>query len=622
METSTLADWLSLLEAEDFIESAIENSDQQVELYSAFFKRDKEELDFFSRLGTSPYSLKQMSADFFRHVPAFLSFDVPAARATSLRADHPSATHQPLSMDAIDRQSYQICARVHQLRAKKEKDCLPTERDVHRYVHGQFARHLLPIHWLPEFCATHLGYSSPEEMRPLVADAVAGLLADSLHTIRQAIEGKRLFLYLNVAQEDYNRPEGVHHRRMDVFVGVLDDTEHKPPRHYLLKSVVLPKNDDDDNVISPGSSHLSCEQLMLAVLLESLNLLWPDSSWRTEAKPVDLLLTDIDLAAAAAGTGCCLSFSLPFIGQRLLAQLCRLSPLTFAGTVHLCQLEHLLRAVGRELNVWLKRDACRTYHFIGSFIGCIAHSEPPSFGRFFLRRCIDFFTAVKSSWSYQELVLHLRANFTLIQQTLCAFRTSFPSHNLWSTVAELSDVHFFEEFNTVAIVAHLSLLIHKYTGDQSLACFQREALLTEIMALLKTLTKNSAQVRRWAASSAAVGTFLLVANNYEALLESRTPLYDHLKATVLGGAISRQNSYPLTCELMRQFEVKSPAEDIFTVIYALHEAAQSAKVKRKRAQIEGNVRYRDYYYGDSSEGVELMSNHQQKKPVAAIEYRP
>lgn len=198
-------------------------------------------------------------------------------------------------------------------------------------------------------------------------------------------------------------------------------------------------------------------------------------------------------------------------------------------------------------------------------------------------------------------------------------------------------------------MAHLSLLIHKYTSatdrDSSSSTFSvssQEALLSEILALLQTLTENSSLVHRWASSSAAVSKLQIAIQSYQAVLKTSnsSATYGHLKRTLLGRTISQQGSFPLTRSLMRQFTVSPPVEDIFSVIYALQETAHYGKLVRKRAHIHANVRFRDYYYGDSEfsslnvppPSTLTLMNHQpqqqqqqqlQKKPIqpiTAIEY--
>lgn len=232
-----------------------------------------------------------------------------------------------------------------------------------------------------------------------------------------------------------------------------------------------------------------------------------------------------------------------------------------------------------------------------------------------------------------------------IQQTLCQFRTDRPSQDFWNAKAEISDIHFFDEFNTVAIMAQLSLLIFKYTSAterknvNTFSVSSQEALLSEIIVLLQTLTANSALVRPWASSSAAFSKLQTAIQSYQAVLKTSnsSASYGHLKRTLLGGTISQENFFPLTSSLMRQFTVARHAEDVFSVIYALQEAAHHGKLVSKRAHMHENVRFRDFYYGDSEtrlENVEppptLMMSHQpqqqqqqQRKPyqpLAAIEY--
>lgn len=258
MAISLPASWLNLLEAKDFIESAIDNNDQKVELFCCSSKKSiyPQELYFNMHNNHSSYNLKQVPVDFFRHVPQLLSFDVQQ-RTTNLDAQ--------MSMDAIDRQSYQICTKV-----VLHKKHFSTEQDIFKYLHRQFARHLLPLHWLPEFCASYLGYSSADEMRSTMAssDIIADLFSGSLQTIQQAIAGKRLFLCLIIADQDdhhHNHQNDLQSaQRVDVFVGLLDSGNQ---RLFLVKSVVIPKKAD---VFATETNDQTYEKLVLAVLLESL----------------------------------------------------------------------------------------------------------------------------------------------------------------------------------------------------------------------------------------------------------------------------------------------------------------------------------------------------------------
>lgn len=257
MEISLPASWLHLLEAEDFIESAIVNNDHKVKLFCCSSRKNSypQEL-FFNQANTIlPYNLMQVPVDFFRHVPPFLSFD-------EQQQPNASDLDAQMSMDAIDRQSYQICTRV-QLHKKQ----FSTIEDIHRYLHRQFARHLLPLHWLPEFCASYLGYRSPDEMRSIEdSNIIADLYNESLQKIRQAIAGKRLFLCFTISQENEHHLNDLQFAlRMEVYVGLLEGGTNQ--RLFLIKRVVIPKKAD---VSAVEQNNPTREELILSILLDSL----------------------------------------------------------------------------------------------------------------------------------------------------------------------------------------------------------------------------------------------------------------------------------------------------------------------------------------------------------------